>query len=66
MQNYEIRILTPDNQGDSIWHIVARDDAEAVEKARATTRTVQPFEVWRGDVCIYRWRAPDRAPRDKP
>lgn len=56
MQNYEIRILTPERQ--SAWHIVAKDDAEAIEKARATTRPAQPFEVWRDDTCIYRWRAP--------
>jgi hypothetical protein len=63
MQNYEIRTLTPDKQSASIWHIVARNDAEAIEKARASTRPIQPFEVWRGETCIYRWRA--TPPRDK-
>jgi hypothetical protein len=63
MQNYEIRILTPDKQSASIWHIMAKDDAEAIEKARATTRPAQPFEVWRDDSCIYRWRA--APPKDK-
>ena len=63
MQNYEIRTLTPDKQAASIWHIMAEDDAHAIEKARASTPVAQPFEVWRGETCIYRWRA--TPPKDK-